>query len=169
MFFVRIPFRPFFALQREQLEGSELLILCFVETHVSQYAKPLEVKNRRVFSDPQMVEIVKPLESGGHPTQKILTFSFEKGFVSTFNDSFLSKLRSFVVCPLNFANYKNFQEARAANKLRRSLVTPWPFRFQASSATAFQLYYALSHVPLGVNETVHVSVKCSSNYIQRYI
>ena len=30
-----------------------------------------------------MVEIVKPLESGGHPTQQILTFSFEKGFVST--------------------------------------------------------------------------------------
>eukprot|EP00435_Cladocopium_sp_Y103_P046542 s2179_g13.t1 len=40
---------------------------------------------------------------------------------------------SFVVCPLNFANYKNFAAV--------------------SRATAFQLYYALSHVPLGVNET----------------
>ena len=76
--------------------GSKLQLFCFVKTHVSQYVRPLEdnlERSRRGIQHCAMHQ--EPLEQA-------------PSVCCCLHLMCSAASRSFVVCPLNFANYKNF-------------------------------------------------------------
>ena len=76
--------------------GSKLQLFCFVETQVSQYVRPSEDLESDVAAL-RHAAMHQPLEQAPSVC-----------YACCLHLTYSAASRSFVVCPLNFANYKNF-------------------------------------------------------------